>query len=495
METCEEKLPCESQPSANEFGLPPLCIDLDGTLLRTDTLWEMAIVLLKEHPWKALWLPIWLMQGRAKLKQRLAAMVRLDFASLPYTTELLTYLREAHASGRELVLVSACDRVVGDQVARHLGLFSEVITSDGRTNLKGPAKVQLLNGRFGSRGFDYAGNEKADLPVWEAARERLVANAPPRIVRRLTRESKSVREFSPQRSRFPALVRALRCHQWSKNLLVFLPVIAAHAYFNVSAMVGAFLAFVAWCFVASGIYVSNDLFDLEADRHHPTKRLRPFASGDLPLSLGTALAPVLLLVGFGIAASVSRACAGTVVLYAAVACAYSYFLKKHPLVDVFALAFMFTIRVVGGGVASGYFVSTWLLAFASFLFLGLAFLKRCSELVRIQALGRKHMGSRGYGVIDLAVLEMFGVASAFIAIMVLGLYLSSAVAETHYRWPGILWAEAPLMLLWLCRLWLATARGQMHDDPIVYSVRDWVSWFLGACALAVFVAATLVHPH
>jgi len=201
------------------------------------------------------------------------------------------------------------------------------------------------------------------------------------------------------------------------------------------------------------------------------------------------------LVGVGIAASVSRACAGTVVLYAAVACAYSYFLKKHPLVDVFALAFMFTIRVVGGGVASGYFVSTWLLAFASFLFLGLAFLKRCSELVRIQALGRKHMGSRGYGVIDLAVLEMFGVASAFIAIMVLGLYLSSAVAETHYRWPGILWAEAPLMLLWLCRLWLATARGQMHDDPIVYSVRDWVSWFLGACALAVFVAATLVHPH
>ena len=486
---------CDSQTSATDDGLRPLCIDLDGTLLRTDTLWEMAIVLLKEQPWKALRLPIWLLQGRARLKERLAATVRLDFASLPYTTELLTYLRQAHASGRELVLVSACDRAVGDQIAEHLGLFSEVITSDGRTNLKGEAKVQLLNGRFGSRGFDYVGNESADFPVWEAARERLVANAPPRIIRRLSRESKAVREFSPQPSRFPALVRALRCHQWSKNLLVFLPVMAAHAYFNLQAVMGALLMFVAWCFVASGMYITNDLFDLEADRRHPTKRLRPFASGDLPLSLGAWLAPALLLAGVAIAASVSRGSAATVVFYAAMVCAYSYFLKKHSLVDVFALAFMFTIRVVGGGVASGYFVSIWLLAFTSFLFLGLAFLKRCSELVRIQALGRKHMGSRGYGVIDLTVLEMFGIASAFIAIMVLGLYLNSTVAETHYRWPGVLWAEGPILLLWQCRLWLATARGEMHDDPIVYSVRDWVSWFLGVCGLAVFLVATLVLPH
>ena len=206
--------------------------------------------------------------------------------------------------------------------------------------------------------------------------------------------------------------------------------------------------------------------------------------------MGMLLAPGLFALGFGLAASISGTCAAALLCYVGCAYAYSWHLKKRSLVDVFTLAFLFTIRVVGGGLASGYPVTMWLLAFSGFLFLGLAFLKRCSELVRIQELGRRHLGSRGYGVADLPVLEMFGVASAFTAIMVLGLYLNSAVAETHYRWPTALWAEAPFLLLWLCRLWLATARGEMHDDPIVYSMKDWVSWVLGGCVLAAFIVAT-----
>jgi len=465
-------------------------VDLDGTLLKTDTLWETTIANLKAHPWKGLLLPVWLAGGRARLKQRLAEGVTLDCETLPYTPELLDYLRKAHSDGRELVLVSGCDHSVGEQIARHLGLFSDVITSDGRTNLTGRHKAQILNERYGSRGFDYAGNERADFPVWKAARTRLVANAPAQVTRRLAEERKELVQFSPQTSRLPALIRALRCHQWSKNVLVFLPLIAGHAYFNAKAVAGALLLFVAWCMVASGIYVSNDLLDLEADRRHPTKRLRPFASGDLPLWAGVALAPVLLTAGLMLSAAISPMCATALTFYAGFAVAYSFHLKKRPLVDVFVLAFLFTIRVVAGGVASGYPVTLWLLAFASFLFLGLAFLKRCSELVRIQALGRRHLGSRGYGVVDLAVLQMFGVASAFIAIMVLGLYLNSAVAETHYRLPGALWAVGPALLLWLCRLWLATARGEMDDDPIVYSMRDWVSWIIGAAVIAAFIAAT-----
>lgn len=474
--------------------LPPLCIDLDGTLLKTDTLLETTIAHVKAHPWNSLLFPFWLCEGRARLKQRLAEGVTLDCASLPYTEELLTYLRQAHASGRELVLISACDRSVGNQIAKHLGLFNEVITSDGQTNMKGPAKARLLNERFGRGGFDYAGNETADFPVWAAARERLVANAPDHIRLRLKQESGALREFAPQPSRIPSLIRALRCHQWSKNLLVFLPVIAAHAYFNAHAVASAAMMFLAWCLVASGIYVSNDLCDLEADRRHPTKRLRPFAAGDLPLSLGILLAPLLLLFGLGIAAFISRECVAALLFYVLCAFAYSFHLKKRSLVDVFSLAFLFTIRVVGGGLASGYPVTMWLLGFTSFLFLGLAFLKRCSELVRIQALGRSHLGSRGYGVVDLTVLQMFGVASAFMAILVLAFYLNSAVAETHYRQPAVLWAVAPFLLLWLCRLWLATARGQMDDDPIVYSIKDWVSWLLGGCILAVVIIATIGKP-
>jgi 4-hydroxybenzoate polyprenyltransferase len=468
-----------------------LCIDLDGTLVKTDLLWETLIACLKAHPWRCLLAPLWLLAGKARLKQRLAEGVTLDCACLPYTTELLDYLRQAHSAGRQLVLVSACARSVGAQIAQHLGLFTEVITSDGERNVKGDTKAGLLKDRFGGEGFDYAGNEMADLPVWKAARACLVANAPPRLIRRLARETPMLRQFAPQSGRLRALGRALRCHQWSKNLLVFLPVVAAHAYFDGPAVIGAMLMFLAWCFAASGVYVANDLLDLEADRRHPVKRLRPFACGDLPLSMGMGLAPLLLALGLGIAAGVSGACAAALLLYIGAACAYSYHLKKRSLVDVFTLAFLFTIRVVGGGWASGYSVTIWLLAFAGFLFLGLAFLKRCSELIRIRGLGRRHLGSRGYGVTDLAALQMFGVASAFASTMVLGLYLNSATAEAHYRWPAALWAEVPFLLLWLCRLWLATARGEMHDDPIVYSMKDPVSWLLGGCVLAAFIAATI----
>ena len=473
---------------------PPLCIDLDGTLLKTDTLWETFIAQLKSRPWRLLLVPFWLLAGRACLKQRLAEGVKLDCASLPYTGQLLSLLEQAHAAGRQLVLVSACDRAVATQIAEHLGYFNEVIASDGKINTKGRNKARILVEKFGRGGFDYAGNERADLAVWEVARERLIVNARRGLAQRVARKSDGVRELSPRPDRFKAFIRALRCHQWSKNILVFLPLIAAHAYFSRDAITGAVLMFVAWSLVASGVYVMNDLLDLDADRRHPTKRLRPFASGDLPIAAGVVAAPALLVSGLVIAALISTSCLAALGLYCTLAFAYSSHLKKRSLVDVFTLAFFFTIRVVGGGLASGYPVSAWLLAFAGFLFLGLAFLKRCSELACIQAMGRRHMGSRGYGVVDLPVLQMFGVASAFVAIMVLSLYVHSTVAEAQYAWPAALWAAAPFMLLWLCRLWLATARGEMSDDPIVYSMKDWVSWLTGACVLATFILATVGKP-
>jgi 4-hydroxybenzoate polyprenyltransferase len=470
---------------------PPLCVDLDGTLIKTDTLWETAIAQIKAHPWKLFLLPFWLLAGRARLKQKLAEGAKVDWASLPYTPELLERLSAARAEGRDVILVSACDRAVAEAVARHLGFFTEVIASDGQTNLKSQAKARALTQRFGIGGFDYVGNEDADLAVWAVARERWAVNAPPRLSRKLAAEERPLVTLAPLRRKPKAILRALRCYQWCKNGLVFVPVITAHAYLNLHAVRGAAIMLIAWCFVASGIYVTNDLLDLEADRRHPTKRTRPFASGDLPLVFGIVLGPLLLLAGTALATALSLACGAAIVSYIAVSTAYSFHLKKRPLVDVFTLAFLFTIRVVGGGLASGYPATLWLLAFTIFLFLGLAFLKRCSELVRIQALGRRHMGSRGYGVADLPILQMFGVASAFVAIVVFALYVNSTVAEAQYAWPGALWGVAPCLLLWLCRLWLATARGEMHDDPIVYSMKDWVSWLVGVCILAVYAVATV----
>ncbi len=478
-------------PHGGHLATVPLCVDLDGTLVKTDTLWESAVVHLKARPWRALLLPFWLLKGRAYFKQKLAEGVTLDCASLPYTMELVDHLNDARRAGREVVLVSACDRAVGEQIAAHLGVFTDVMTSDGQTNLKGRAKARALVARYGVGGFDYAGNEAADLPVWAVARGRLAVNAPAELRRQMAKETKPLETFSSAPSRVKAIVKAMRPHQWSKNVLVFVPIITAHAYFQANAVLGALAMFAAWCLVASGIYVTNDLMDLEADRRHPNKRNRALASGALPILWGMVLGPALLVAGAGVAAAISPACAAAILAYIAVSTAYSVHLKKRPLVDVFILAFLFTIRVVGGGVASGYPVTMWLLAFTIFLFLGLAFLKRCSELVRIQALGRKHMGSRGYGVVDLVTLQMFGVASAFVAIVVFALYLNSTVAEAQYAWPMALFGVAPCLLLWLCRLWLATGRGEMHDDPIVYSIKDRVSWVVGACVLAVYVVATI----
>jgi 4-hydroxybenzoate polyprenyltransferase len=469
----------------------PLCVDLDGTLIKTDTLWETAIAQIKAHPWKLLLLPVWLLAGRARLKQALAKGAKVDWASLPYTPELLERLSAARSAGREVILVSACDRTVAEAIARHLGLFTDVMASDGKTNLKSQEKARALTQRFGVGGFDYVGNEDADLAVWAVARERWSVNAPARLNRKLAAEDRPLVTIAPLRRKPKSIVRALRCYQWCKNGLIFVPVITAHAYLNLHAVIGAALMLVAWCFVASGIYVTNDLLDLEADRRHPTKRTRPFASGDLPLLFGIVLGPLLLLAGTAVATALSLACGAAIVSYIVVSTAYSFHLKKRPLVDVFTLAFLFTIRVVGGGLASGYPATLWLLAFTIFLFLGLAFLKRCSELVRIQALGRRHMGSRGYGVADLPILQMFGVASAFVAIVVFALYVNSTVAVAQYAWPGALWGVAPCLLFWLCRLWLATARGEMDDDPIVFSMKDWVSWLVGGCVLAVYAVATV----
>lgn len=494
METRATLLRQKESPSGvarREAGGVPLCVDLDGTLLKTDTLCETAIAHVKARPWRALLFPFLLLRGRAYLKKKVAEGTRLDCESLPFTTQLVEHLKSERAGGREVLLVSACDRSVAEQIAGHLGVFDGVIASDGTTNLKGRAKAQVLVDRFGKSGFDYAGNERADLPVWAAARERLVVNGTPSLARRLAREPAPVREFPARPSRVRGLLRAIRSYQWSKNSLVFMPIVTAHAYLNPHAIGGALAMFVSWCLVASGIYVSNDLLDLEADRRHPTKRSRPFASGDVPLLYGVMLAPVLVAAGLAMALVVSPPAALALGSYIVVSTAYSFHLKKRPLIDVFTLAFLFTIRVVGGGLASGYPVTMWLLAYTTFLFLGLAFLKRCSELVRIQALGRRHLGSRGYGVSDLPLLQMFGVASAFVAIVVFALYLNSTVAAAQYRWPEALWGVAPCLLFWLCRLWLATARGEMHDDPIVYSMRDWVSWLVGACVLTAYAVATV----
>lgn len=470
--------------AAADGTAPVLCVDLDGTLVRTDTLAEAALGVVLADPRVLLRLPSWLAAGRARLKAEIAARWQFDPALLPYDPDVLAWLRAEHARGRRLVLATAADRRVAEAVAAHLGLFEAVIASDGATNLRGPAKAAALVARFGAGGFAYAGNAREDLAVWRQAGQAVVVNAPAAVRSAALALHPQARILAPPRPVGLALLRALRPYQWVKNALCLIPPLAAGDLHNPHVWAATVAVAVAFCMVASGVYLLNDLADLPADRASARKRRRPFAAGDLPALAGIVAAPLLLAAG---AALGWRSGAWPALLvYLLLSAGYNLRLKEQPLIDVFVLAALYTVRLFGGGEASGHAVSLWLLGFSSFLFLGLALIKRVSELQRMLAAGKRRVARRGYQAEDLGMLQMFGSASAFASAIVLSLYVQSELPRHIYGHPAMLWASIPLLLFWQCRLWLSTVRGYMHDDPIIYAARDWVSWLVAA-ALAVAV--------
>jgi 4-hydroxybenzoate polyprenyltransferase len=393
------------------------------------------------------------------------------------------------------VLVTAADRAVAEPIAAHLGLFDVVLASDGKSNLKGRAKAEALSARYGRKGFVYAGNARSDLEVWQEAAAAILVDTPGSVAAQARTLGPVEAEFAGGEPAGRAALRAMRPHQWVKNLLVFIPIVTAHDLGDAHAWLAAIAMFVAFCAVASAIYIINDLTDLTADRRHPRKRLRPFASGALDPLRGLAMAA--MLGGVGVVLSLLDGTFLVIAAYAAASLSYSLALKQQPLVDVFLLAGLYTIRLFGGGVATGHTLSLWLLGFSVFLFLGLALLKRVEEL-RMQALKDAEAAAsgkivaasrRGYLPADAAILQVFGCAASFASSVLLALFVQREATADLYASPGILWGIVPLMLFWQCRLWLSTARGYMHDDPIIYASRDWVSWIVGGCVLALLLLA------
>lgn len=467
----------------------PLCIDLDGSLLRIDTLHQAAFSAVLADCRLLLRMPQWLAAGRARLTQELAARWPFVAAQLPYSEALLRLIERERAEGRRIVLCTGADARIANAVAAHLGLFDDVIASDGITDLRGERKAVELCRRYGERGFVYAGNAATDYAVWRHAAAAVVVNASPRVARGAARLCRVPEVFDDRTSRVRAAVRALRPYQWVKNVFTLVPLLAAGDFASGSAWLHSLAIMAAFCATASAIYLINDLSDLTADRAHPRKRLRPFASGELSLINGLAMVPPLFMVGawLGIASGAAVALA----VYTVLALGYTIRLKEQPLIDVFILAALYTIRLFGGGEASGHPVSMWLLGFSSFLFLSLALVKRVSELYRLQSASQSKTERRGYQVQDLQMLQMFGCAASFASAVVLSLYVQSDTALHAYARPWMLWGVIPLLLFWQCRLWLSTSRGYMSDDPIVYAARDWVSWLAFAGIAGVAVAAWL----
>lgn len=475
-------------------GQRPLVVDLDGTLIFSDMLHETAIRAVKNSPQSFFVIPFWLAQGKARLKKELAERSGDLAGSVPVNEALLDALKVEKASGRRLVLCTASDRSIATRFAERFGIFDEVMASDGRSNLAGDSKAAALVERFGKGGFDYAGNSSADLPVWQVAHSAWVVNAS-NSVRERARDLCTVeREVGARSMGVDVLHKALRAHQWLKNLLLLVPILAAHRLSDPLDWINIALAFVAFSLCASAVYIANDLLDLESDREHPRKRHRPFASGRLSIAQGVVMAPILLVCSTLVAVNVSTSFAGWLSIYFLLTCAYSMGLKRAIVMDCIALAMLYTLRIVAGGAAVGQPLSFWLLAFSVFLFLSLAFVKRYAEL-EVQALkGKRKAHGRGYYTSDAPLVQGMGLASGYAASMVLALYLNSDAVSKLYNTPEAMWAAVPVLLFWVNWMWVKAHRGEMHDDPLVFAVKDRASLIAGAVFALVLVVGKLGVP-
>jgi 4-hydroxybenzoate polyprenyltransferase len=477
------------QPEPAE-GQRPICVDLDGTLVATDTLWESMLLLLRNRPLDLFMLPVWLMAGRAAFKRRISDRVRPAAASLPYREPVVAFIEDARSRGCAVHLVTAADQRIADAVAEHLGVFDGVFGSDGARNLKGHSKAAFLEEEFGPGKFDYLGDASGDVSIWKMAGRAFIVNGSPATVARARGAGDLVEVVKRPRGRAWALLRTLRPHQWMKNSLLFIPIIVGHHYTDLAVVLDVFISFFAFSLCASAVYVLNDLLDLESDRKHRSKRNRPLASGLVSIPTGIVLGAASLAVGLGLAfAFLPLAFVGVLAGYLALTTIYTLYLKQKLLVDVITLALLFTYRVLAGGVAASVPVSFWLLVFSLFFFTGLAFVKRYSELTALNEKQLDWVPGRNYGVADLEVVRTMGTSCGIAAVLVMCLYINSPDVHALYERSEILYLVAPVLLYWIGRVWFLAARNQLDDDPVVFAIRDRISLFAGLVMMGLIAVA------
>lgn len=462
----------------------PLCIDCDGTLIHTDLLFEGVLKLVKNKPWEIFLLPFWLLKGKAFMKHRIAERVDFNWEMLPYCTEVITLAKSANAQGRQVILVSASPSKWVEGIAKYLGLFNGTMSTK-ESNLAGHSKANALVEAYGNRGFDYAGNSNADIPVWKYARQAIVVSKNGNLVKKAEACAKVIATYTPPRASILTYIKAIRVHQWLKNFLVFVPLLAAHQAQNLQSLSTVISAFFAFSCCASAVYVLNDLLDLEADREHLRKRHRPFASGALPVHYGAVLVPTLLLGAASLCLWASPVFGLVLTFYFVLTVLYSFWLKKQVVVDVMLLAGLYTLRIIAGAAAANVVPSFWLLAFSMFIFLSLAIVKRYSELSISLKQNKRKAAGRGYATEDLPVLASLGAAAGMASVMVLALYINDPETLKLYPAKLWLWLAPSILLYWVSRLWIKTCRNEIDDDPVVFAVRDWQSLvmaaMLGAC--------------
>ncbi len=480
-------MPSNSANAEPAKASPPLCVDLDGALVKSDTLFDALCQFVHRQPMQLWRIPLWLAGGRARLKIEVAKRAPLDVTRLPYNGTLLRYLQVQRREGRAIYLTTGADAVLANRVAEHLGLFDGVLATEGTTNLTSSRKLARLKEQFGE--FDYIGNSRADIPLLANAREAMLAN--PTFGLRTTLRVRRIhiaQVFMDKRPRARTLFKAIRVHQWTKNILLLAPLALSHHLTrgSIAAVVEAFFCF---SFIASANYVVNDLLDIENDRRHPTKRLRPFAAGDLSVAGGVGLVFLLCLASAALLPLLPIAFALWLLLYIVTTSAYSFYLKRVALVDVLLLSGLYTMRLLAGSAATGTEISAWLAGLSIFLFVSLAMVKRFSELENLRQRGAAIPSGRGYKVADMEQIRSFGTASATAAVVVFALYISRPDVVALYKHSGRLWLIVPLLLYWLFRVWLVASRGELDDDPVVFAMRDPMSLAAGVAVVVLAIFA------
>lgn len=479
--------PSDAAVAATTASSPrlPLVVDLDGTLTAADTLVESIVDILRRKP-LAIFVLLYRLVfggGRSALKHQLATYAKLQTDALPWRADVLAWLRTEHASGRRIILATAAHESIATSVARHVGLFDAVLSSTATLNLKGRHKLAAIQEEIG-KDFVYVGDSRADLAVWRGARAAVLVSASPAVTRKVHQMCVVEKEFVYPGPSINTWMRGLRLHQWVKNILLFVPLCAGFEFTSWVKVLHVLLGFLAFSLVASATYVLNDLWDLFSDRKHPRKRFRPFASGQIPLLHGVAASVALCATGLALAFVIAPRFGAMVAGYVVLTLAYSWALKGYVLIDVIMLAMLYTYRVLAGAVVADMVVTPWLLAFSLFLFLSLALVKRCAELKSLFETDRQATHGRDYNIGDLTILWPLGVCAGLCSVVVFGLYIGTPGAAEQYANTHILWLVGVGLLYWIARLWIKTARGEMHDDPIVFAMRDYGCRVTTFCMIA-----------
>jgi len=470
-----------------------LCADLDGIILISDSLWDSAFELISMHFWYVFLIPFWRIQGIAVLKHEIAQRVLPDISKFPQREELIEFLRRERLGGRRLILATGADRRIASAVADHLGFFHEVLASDGVNNLSGERKRDAILAATSGKGFDYIGARRADIPVWKAANCAYLVDPSRRLLKTVSTLNQVGGVFRSAQNRWASVWQSLRPQHWVKNLLLFVPIVMAHQLNQPDRISKVFLAFLSFCLCASAVYILNDLFDLYADRLHPKKKFRPFASGKVPVWNGLALVPLLLGCGIFVGFLTSSLRFLDILgIYIAAATVYSLYAKSIPILDVLMLTALYLLRILAGGAAANVLVSPWLLALSMFLMLSLAFTKRNAELIsRITNPDLSPIvAKRNYHLQDREVIQQFGVTSGYLSVLVLALYINGREVTKLYRHPQLIWLACPMLLFWISRIWFLANRGKMSEDPVVFAARDPLSYLLGVLLILILFLAS-----